>query len=140
MANWYGTARSNHVKIKDMAGLKTALEPFEIHIHTAIAGAHKGMICFWSEDGDSGAWPGSILDEDEAEVEFDPAVHICPFMEDDQILVMMEAGAEKLRYITGWATAYTADGRDTTISLGRIYQQAADEFGVPRESITPAEY
>ena len=29
MADWYGSARSNYVRIKDMEGLKKALAPFE---------------------------------------------------------------------------------------------------------------
>lgn len=140
MASWYGTARSNYVKIKDVEGLEKSLAPFPIRIAEG-DGKNEGKVCFLSEEPDSGGWPGSYYDhETDEEIEFLVAARICPFMEDDQILVMMEAGAEKLRYITGNAQAYNAKGEECWMQLSDIYAKAADRFGVPRESIAAAEY
>lgn len=87
-----------------------------------------------------GGWPTSGYDNDANEVDFDFIKQVCPFMESDQVLVAMEAGHEKLRYVTGYAWAYHSDGRQFGLSLDDIYTKAAAEFGVPRNTITEASY
>lgn len=141
MANWYGSARSNYVLVEDMQGLKDALEPFkDISIEQ---GSKHGFCFIVDKNSDSGAWPSSIyLDDDrDEEVEFDPAVHITPYLEDGEILVMQEVGAEKLRYLTGYAQAFKAKtGECVGVSIESIYKLAANAFGVDVESISRAEY
>lgn len=151
MADWFGSARSNYVRVKDMDGLKAALEPWEIDIQPDDEDPAKdpAKVCFMSEN-QFGGWPSTteieVDDPDDPdgiiceEVEFDPAVHICPFLEPGQVLILMEIGAEKLRYLTGNAVAYHSDGRRTALSLDSIYTQAAQEFSVPLASISLAEY
>ena len=144
MSNWNGAARSNYVRIKDMDGLKNALSPFPIRVYQN----NDGLVCFLSEEEDTGSWPSFALVEvdhedgwpSEDEIEFDPTVQICPFMEDDQILVMMEAGAEKLRYVSGHASAFNAKGDSCGVSLNDIYEKAAEKFSVPVGKITDASY
>lgn len=142
MANWYGSARSNYVRIKDMAGLEKALAPFSgIEISP---GDVPSTVCFLAREG----WPSEgFIEEDDTEYRvddkelfFDPRERICPFMEDGQILIMQEVGAEKLRYLTGIANAYTSKGLHLQVSLDDIYEQAANEFGVPINEITNAVY
>jgi len=146
VANWYGTARSNYVRIKDMDGLKKALGPFDIKV-VAKDNSDPNLVCFLSVDADSGGWPGFGYVEAENEetgagdeVEFDPAAHICPFMADGEILVMMEAGAEKLRYVTGSAQAYNSKGEVVYLNLDRIYKLAAKKFKADLSKISLCEY
>lgn len=42
----------------------------------------------------------------------------------------MEAGAEKMRYISGWAQAVHSDGRTVELRLSDIYVKAEEAFGV----------
>lgn len=42
----------------------------------------------------------------------------------------MTTGAEKLRYLTGYAFALYADGRRLDVNLDDIYDKARAEFGV----------
>lgn len=139
MANWYGTARSNYVRIKDMDGLRKALAPFPITIEE-----QDDKVCFLSEEQDSGGWPSwaYLEDEDDSkrEVEFDATSCICPYMQEGEVLVMMEAGAEKMCYVSGSAVAFNHNGDYVAIYLTDIYQKAADAFGVDRAAITEAEY
>ncbi|AOZ11116.1 hypothetical protein BKK80_34725 (plasmid) [Cupriavidus malaysiensis] len=89
---------------------------------------------------DDGGWPTVYFDDDDdEELEFDPAELICPYLEDGQVLVLLEVGAERLRYLTGRAEAYASDGRRTVIGLSNIYQAAADAFGIPINEIGAAE-
>ena len=47
-----------------------------------------------------------------------------------QICVLMEAGAEKLRYISGNAVAFNSLGEYTEIVLSDIYDKAYDVFKI----------
>lgn len=139
MANWYGIARSNYVLVKELQSLRRALEPWPISIHKKHAddSDFDVYVCFLSDEQDSGGWPTICwMDGDDDETEFDPVRLICPHMAEGQVLVMMESGAEKLRYITGHAVAYTHDGREVHVDLTDIYSKAADAFGVGSLSIT----
>lgn len=138
MANWYGSARSNYVQIKDMEGLIKALGPFNIEISESRL--DKGVCFLVGPYSDDGGWPSFATDEEGDEIEFDPSEHICPFMQDDQILIMMQCGAEKLRYITGDAQAYNSEGVCEFLSLDSIYARAALRFKVDESSISRAEY
>lgn len=138
MANWYGSARSNYVRVRDMDGLLAALEPFPIGVHTR----ENGLTCFLSEEADSGGWPSTAWvqrDEDEdEEIEFDPRVQIVPFLEDNEVLIMMEIGAEKLRYLTGNAVAFHPDGEKVlSVNIHDIYALVKNEWDV---FATHAEY
>lgn len=60
-------------------------------------------------------------------------------LQDDSVAVLMEAGAEKLRYVAGWAAAVNAKGEVVEIGLHAIYDMAKQKFGDDVE-ITVAEY
>jgi hypothetical protein len=137
MANWYGAARSNYVKIKDINGLKKALEPFDININEDTEG---GLVCFLRGDSSDGAWPSYSEDDEGNELEFSFENYVVPYMAPNQVLITMEAGAEKLRYITGVACAYHSDGGVVAVSLYDIYALAEKEFGASHGYISPAEY
>lgn len=151
MANWYGAARSNYVKVADMPGLQAALEPWPVSIRPEAG--NPDLVCFLSEEQDSGGWPSFATvevqdpafpeDSDclvEDEIEFDPEVQILPFLEPGQVLIMMEAGHEKLRYITGSAVAYCQGKPLVALNLNDIYVMAHEAFGVPRNQITEVSY
>jgi hypothetical protein len=144
MANWSGAARSNYVEIENFEGLTKALDPFSVEI---CEGSGENMFCFLSKDEDCGCWPGSATVDvgdgqewQEEEVEFDPSVQICPFMKEGEILVMMETGSEKLRYLTGHANAYNKNGDCVSVSINDIYEKAAQAFSVPVGKISEATY
>lgn len=145
--SWNGAARSNYVQIADMDGLMKALEPFsDITIESGDRGEGN---CFLVQT-DDGGWPswGEVERADPEdpentileEIEFDPAVHIMPFLVPDQVLITMQSGHDKLRYIDGSAAAYHTDGRKVSFGLFEIYEKAAKEFGIPQERISACEY
>jgi hypothetical protein len=141
MADWYGTARSNYVKVADKEGLNKALEPFEMDVHHNM---EDDTVAFFGID-QYGGWPGwcDVYNEEKDqydEVEFDPETHIVPYLADGEVLIMMECGAEKLRYITGHASAFTKGKPSVYLSLGDIYKKAAEAFGVEAGTISIAEY
>lgn len=154
MANWSGTARSNYVTVADMEGLRKALTPFGsigIYPKADRAALKDGeTVCLVAED-DDGGWPSFAYEEglDEAgepteiEVEFSFAERVVPFLVPGEILVVKEVGAEKHRYVSGYAAAFHWDGkeaRQVSLGLNDIYNLAAEEFGVGIDTITRASY
>lgn len=132
MAEWQGHARSNYVRIKDMAGLRAAMEPFDVEIVEK-----NGKAALLSIHDECGGWP-TRFDADGNELIFADAVW--PFMEEGEILVLMECGAEKLRYLTGVAQAFNSDGEHVFVSMNDIYEKAAQAFGVSVASISDCTY
>lgn len=146
MAEWKGSARTNYVHVKDIDGLREAIEPFDLK-----ADPHHSCRNYWyitvGEDSDHGGWPGTVEVEDDEgdveEVEFDFAEHVIPFLHDGEVLIAMECGAEKLRYLTGYAQAYMKRGDEVLthqIGLAQIYAQAAKAFAVPLDTIAECMY
>lgn len=157
MANWYGTARSNYFRVRDVDAFTAALE---VTFGTAIevsAGANDmtGFICLLDVDGEG--WPICF----EPCTDFTPgaAAGLCagcgcehpaggaPRRElveeliadhliEGDVAVLLEVGAEKLRYLTGTAVAVNSRGEHVGLSLDEVYQRAA-QLG---ETITTALY
>jgi hypothetical protein len=166
MANYYAAARTNYVSLKE--GL--TVEDFRGHIDAiglpSVEVIEKnGKVGLLSEDPDSGSFPSFLCPEweteddlknlsqalgipaeglkDMEEIEFSWAAHIMPLVKEGEVFIVMESGAEKLRYIVGFAEAYVRQGDEvkfTSINITEIYSKAAVEFGIPVEQIEPAEY
>jgi len=81
-----------------------------------------------------------IKEKSEEEIEVDWTSMLAPHLAEGEVAILKEAGAEKVRYITGWAMAIAWDGRTTYIGLNDIYAKAAAEFGVESTSINEATY
>lgn len=133
MANYYASARSNYFRVNDPEGLQESL-PDGVELHTS--SIEPDLVCMLVTCPDQGGWPTWVIDEDDNDVEFDYANALAPFLLDDEVVIMMEAGAEKLRYISGYARAFNNKGEEVVISLNDIYAKASS-LGA---NVTPAEY
>ncbi|MDP3419508.1 MAG: hypothetical protein U0989_17775 [Azonexus sp.] len=84
-----------------------------------------------SDCPDTGCWPSYYFDEDASkEVEIDWATELSVHLAEGQIAVLMESGAEKLRYIAGWALAVNWKGETEHLNLDQIYDLAEKRFGI----------
>ena len=136
MANWYGTARSNYFRVKDAEvfvqwAKRRGLGVFKIERGADIFAIHGG-----DSTGD-GSWPSYDLDEDS---EIDLVRELAEHLPKGQVAVLMEIGAEKLRYLTGVAIAVNHKGRVVQLTLSDIYYKAARAFRVAESEITQATY
>jgi len=136
MANWYGTARSNYVRVHSYDTMKEVLAPMDIQIVEKQEG-DETLYGFLSEDGDSGDFPsGRFVEqadgsEDWEELDFGELV--MQFVPEGEVLILMVVGAEKLRYVTGISTAYTwkkkkngkLELRTQQVSIEDIYHNVA---------------
>ena len=142
MANWYGAARSNYFRVSDLLGLDAVLQNTSI---TICPNADGSLHCLLVEgSSEDGGWPSFVqIAAYEDEVEFDFAVHVMPFDADGEVVVTMQSGHEKLRYVDGHAHAYVRRGEVVTecqLSLNDIYYLAAEKLGVTRNEITECCY
>ena len=134
MANFYGTARTNYFKVKDVDAFKAWIETLP-----SIQLIEKnGEFAFYSICPDSGTFPSSVWDEESEDfVDIDLVLELAKHLTEDSIAVLMEAGAEKVRYINGWAVAVNHKGQIENIWLDDIYSKAEQRFGIKP---TRAEY
>lgn len=135
MANYIASARTNYVRFKDEAALQQALLLANKYRLAYYKDKPEEPLCamFYSDDGDSG---GFCLYDNEADA-YGDWDEIATLMDDDQVLIVMEAGAEKLRYITGYARAWNSKGEVEAVNLNDIYEKARSKWGIDP---TPAEY
>lgn len=143
MADWYGTARSNYFRVKDEAAFRKEAESLGLEVMTS--SSDSGLLFMVTPNAldDKGGWPTWSPDESDAvgdPLEMDIVGSLSKHLCKDEIVILMECGAEKLRYITGHATAFNSNGKRVDLDLGDIYQKAAKKFHVPVENITEAQY
>ena len=137
MSNFQGTARSNYFRVKDEALFRTYINSLpSLKVITDKVG-EETLFGFLSNCPDSGTFPSSVYDEeigDEAEVDLvaGVAAHLLP----GEVCVLMEAGSEKARYISGWAEAFDHTGEVVTVSLNDIYRLAKAKFNVDPRTAT----
>lgn len=136
MANWYGSARSNYFRVKDTDAFlrwaeRRGLGIFKNEQARDLHAIHAG------DTTDSGGWPSYDLENDE---ELDLVSELAEHLAPGQVAILLEVGAEKLRYLTGQAIAVNAKGRVVEVTLSDIYRKAAHTFRIPESEITRTEY
>jgi hypothetical protein len=148
MANWYGAARSNYVLVKDVEKFKDAMEPYEVEVepHYDSVGMKDGRVALFST-GDGGGWNwtrwDTVATDDGDEESFPEDTNevdlIAPHLQPGEVMVMMEVGNEKLRYLTGNALAFNSAGETAIVSLDDIYEKAKEIAGLD-VPVTSASY
>ena len=107
MGNWYGTARTNYVRVTDIDALKEVL-PDSIEVVEQYDQKKGGTFyAFLSQDGDSGGFPSGREDSNGDWEDFDFGEFLMDYIPNGEVLILMCAGAEKMCYITGISTAFT---------------------------------
>ncbi len=132
MADWYGVSRSNYFRVKDHDAFTEAMGGLDLRVVEGGKGETAGMVAVIS-DAEYGDWPSEVFDEAADDyVEVDLVTRIAEHLVDGEVCVLVSAGAEKERYVTGTATAFTNQGNAKAInlSLNDIYAKAKEAFGV----------
>jgi hypothetical protein len=133
MANWYGHARTNYFRVKDQeAFAQWAKSRGNLEVIRDAEG-RVGLL----SDHEYGGWPDFKYDEatDETQ-ECDLFQDVAAHLQEGSVAVFMEVGAEKLRYLTGFALAVNSQGETVETSLDGIYE-LAKSLG---DEVTEAEY
>ncbi len=124
MADWYGTARSNYFRVKDIDAFRKLCKLWNITLITDEKNPVRvGFLCH----NNNGGFPDYRYEDSESGEEFDFddfLSELSPLLMDDEVAVMVEVGAEKLRYVTGCAIAINCKGDKCSVSLDEIYERA----------------
>lgn len=125
MSNWSGLSRSNYFQVKDEAAFREALKDVDVSVVQGTGG-----LAVISED-ENGAWPSfTYNDETGDDEEIDLVALIAEHLADGQVAVMISAGSERQRYVSGYATAFTNNAPPVELNLSEIYNLAKNAFGV----------
>ena len=124
MANYCATARSNYFRVRNPEAFQNWVES----LGGIFFDDPKKGVGFYMEPGDG--WPLARLDDDGEYVEFDLTAELAEHLAEGEVAILMQSGAEKIRYITGTAWAVAWDGREICLGLDAIYELAEQAFGI----------
>ena len=127
MANYYATARSNYFRVKDSIAFERWVNSIDgLGIFTK-QGDGCTLYAIYDNGGDACGWPSYNFEDD---TEIDLTAELAAHLVDGEVAVLIEVGAEKLRYLVGHAVAVRSDGEVICLNLYSIYQMVEDQWGV----------
>jgi hypothetical protein len=125
MANYYASARTNYFAVTDLEAFKEDVSKIDGII---LSESDKDGVSLWallSDDPDGAGWIWNAYNEETGDYdEFDWGAFFKKHLEPDWVAIIIEVGAEKLRYLNGFAIAYNSEGRKVEINLDEIYDRA----------------
>lgn len=139
MADWYGNCRSSYFAVKNEDLYRRFCSRWGLTKIERIAKGKKGKLYGFLVEDDNGGIPhypaksiGAQValesiedDEKEKTSDDDPFIpELAEQLADGWVAVIIEVGAEKLRYITGMATAINWKGETKYVNLESIYEHA----------------
>lgn len=131
MANYYGSWRSNIFQVKDEEAFQTWAA---LVCETDVRGRKDGVCLLQDQQSDCGGLPSDRINPDTDDFEdINFLEELGEHLADGSVAIVMESGAEKLRYIVGQAYAIiNVDGvvDIKAIDLGDIYKLAKDSWGI----------
>jgi hypothetical protein len=122
MANYYESARSNYFIVKDVDAFTAELKGTGLEISTKDVDGVT-LVCLLA-DVENGFPQEKYDPETYDSEELDWADIFKRHLVDNQVAVIVGAGAEKLRYVNGWTVAYNNKGESVSINLEDIYEKA----------------
>jgi hypothetical protein len=106
MANYYCASRTNYFRVKDETAFRAWAKRRDLQIRDDNT-KYPGHFALSPDDGNDGAFPNYDAERDE---EIDFIAELAEHLAADSVAVMLETGAEKLRYLLGYAVAVNAQG------------------------------
>lgn len=145
MANYYGVARTNYFAVKDAEAFKNEMANYAVEVITRKGEDGVTLYGLMDTDSDGGGWNWSYVAELEGEdgeiietdLEIDWTEVFARHLVDGWVAILMETGAEKYRYVSGYALAVNSKGESHEINLSRDIAKLALELG---ENVTDASY
>lgn len=122
MANYVGSARSNHFRVRDEATFLSWVETLP-----GVVARREGEDRFvlLVEDGDGG-WPNCRYDDEGEDEEIDLHAELAGYLAEGEVAVLQEVGAEKLRYLVGYAVAVNHRGEKLAVSIYDVYEKVRE--------------
>lgn len=134
--NWYGSSRSNYVRVKDPSAFRRQMEEIDVTVGTEVAPDGGTLFAVFAPEGQWPRVPSNngppVPGEEEltAEDDLDFLEILAAHLADGEVAVVQIAGGEGSRSVSGAAIAFTNTDDRVVIDLDDIYQLAKDRFGV----------
>ena len=123
MSSYRGASRTNYFQVKDEAAFRAWAAKWKLKVIE-----NDGLVGLLpSEASDEGVF---FLFDEKLDDSRDICDEIAGHLADGSVAIVVEAGAQKLCYIGGWAVAINSQGERAQVSLDDIYALAAAKFGV----------
>ena len=132
MANYCSSARTNYFRVKDVDAFNAWAKEYEDNYRVEVVDKEDTFAILF--DGESGIPNSREVDGDYDDIDF--MDELSNHRADDEVAILHESGAEKLRYINGFAIAINNKAERRVISLDDIYVHAK-ELG---KNVTLAQY
>ena len=137
MADFYATSRSNYVIVKDVQAAIESLKPYDIPIHRHPTNKNAIMLAGCNSNG---TFSSSYVDDNE-DIYLDLAEWSAAHLADSQVLVLVSISAEKLRYVSAWAEAYTWKGEVVTVDLlETLFSKIYEKLGIDAIEVADPSY
>lgn len=145
MANYYGVGRTNYFAVKSAEDFTAEMANYPVEVITRDGEDGVTLYGLMDANSDGGGWDWSYVAEMEDEngepyetdLEIDWAEVFARHLVDGWVAILMETGAEKYRYVSGYALAVNSKGESHEINLSRDIAKLALELG---ENVTDASY
>lgn len=125
MANYSASARTNYFAVTDIQAFRDDVAKIP---GIQLGESDKDGVSLWalySNDPDGAGWIWNVWNEEtDEDEEYDWGAFFQRHLEPDWVAIIIEVGAENLRYLNGFAVAYNSKGRKVEISLDEIYDRA----------------
>lgn len=126
MANYTGSARSNYFRVRDEAAFLAWVETLP-GVVARRDDEDLSRFVLLVEEGDDGGWPNWLYDEQaESEEEIDLHAELADHLAEGEVAILEEVGAEKLRYLVGYAVAVNHRGEKLAVSIDDIYEKVRE--------------
>ena len=126
MANYYSQGRTNYFLVKDGESFETEIQKLGEGVGRPIhlIKDDRGYCLLFEEGIPTYFYNEETGEESDVDMEYVIREHLA----DGSVCVMMETGAEKLRYLSGWSIAFNNKGDTKVIDLNHIYD-GLESFG-----------
>ncbi len=126
MANYVGQARSNCFRVRDEEAFLAWVDTLP-GVVAQRENRDRELFVLLVEDADGGGWPNWRYHEDiEDEEELDLHAELAEHLTEGEVAILQEIGAEKLRYLVGYAIAVNHKGETLSVSIDEIYQMVQE--------------
>ena len=127
MANYESTFRSNYFKVKDPEAFQALMNKRNLDWREKKSEDGTSFYVFFDQGYGGGGMP---FYDDDLDENFDFLQEVAEHLQKGEVCVTMEAGAEKLRYVGGYANAVNSKGEQLHISLEDIYDLVEKTWGI----------
>ena len=129
MTNYYATGRTNYFAVKDAEAFKAEIDALNSGLEVVSQERDgKKLVALLSENEFGFVW-NAYNKEDSDDYEIDWSAIFNRHLEDDWVAIIMETGAEGLRYVSGIALAFNNKGETIAVDLANEINRRAKELG-----------